>query len=63
LPHFLPVWLTVALRAAHRRPEIFHAGFMVPVALLEPTPPAGEGRVGAADQSGIGNRIDSIMVT
>jgi hypothetical protein len=25
LPHFLPVGLTIALRAAHRRPEIFHA--------------------------------------
>src|ERR1700694_2968967 len=25
LPHFQPVGLAVALRAAHRRPEIFHA--------------------------------------
>jgi hypothetical protein len=63
LPHFLPVGLAVALRTAHRRPEIFHAGFIVPVALLDPPQLAGEGRVGAADQSGIGNRIDSIMVT
>src|SRR5438477_4404250 len=31
LPHFLPVGLTVALRAAHRRPEIFHALSIVPV--------------------------------
>ena len=25
LPHLLPVGLAVALRAPHRRPEIFHA--------------------------------------
>ena len=31
LPYFLPVGLTVALRAAHRRPELFHASSIVPV--------------------------------
>jgi hypothetical protein len=31
LPNLLPIGLTVALRAAHRRPEIFHAWIIVPV--------------------------------
>ncbi len=31
LPHFLPVGLTVALGAPHRRPEVFHAWTIVPV--------------------------------
>jgi hypothetical protein len=52
LPNFLPVGLTIALRAPYRRPEVFHCINHPTGRLAISLHPLGEGRVGLAIKSG-----------